>query len=145
MNTVLDTQSIELDINQSVELKRLTASLGDWFGLSSRSSLEHDRVNLELPLGALHWPAAYYHESEPERPADEARLVVEVSGLVAEVSFQLLGITDISGLRRRVNHRGDSHIHVQVNGVALSPKDLRGFIHWLVDTIKPMEFMICTR
>lgn len=121
----------------------LTNNLGSWLGLSDRTSLEHDKVVLKAPVGAMHWPANIY-KNEDSPLETMASLTIDVSGLSLNMSFKMSDITDLTSLKKHEQFVGgeDPHTNITIQGVALAPKELRGLIVWLISTLRPMEFIM---
>jgi hypothetical protein len=125
------------------QLLDLTNCLADWLGLSDRTRLEHDKVTLKIPVGAMHWPAVFYRESNNLQD-NAGSLTIDVSGLSLTMSFTLSHVTDLIAMQKLEQFNGgeDPHTNITVQELTLTPSDLRGLVGWLIQTIRPMEFLM---
>lgn len=124
-------------------LKDLTDNLALWLTLHDRTFLEHERVSLQIPVGILHWPEAYYDVEEMQSSAD---LVIEVAGLGLHMIIGLSSATDLSALKKtdKMEDGDDPCIITTVTGATLSPSDMRMLMVWLIRDIRPLEFVVRT-
>lgn len=122
---------------------QLISNLDNWLGLSLRTQLEHDRVILRIPEGAMRWPASWYTEAD-EQCIHNGILLIDVSGLSFNLSFSLSNETDLSAMKA-IEHLPtdeESETKIQADGITLSTCDLRKLLIWLVQTLRPTEFLV---
>lgn len=143
ISSAVNHSTDKASLKASQLLVDLTDNLTVWLGLLLRTQLEHDRVILETPEGAMRWPAALYKEANDQH-VNKGTLLIDVSGLSLNLSFALSHVTDLTGMTKfeQFTRGEEPHTNIVVEGVALAPSDLRGLVVWLVQTLSPTEFVV---
>lgn len=124
-------------------VKQLLEGLSAWLGLSLRTQLEHDRIVLQIPVGAMRWTAASYQE-EAHQLNNQGCLEIDVSGISLKLSFTLSHEMDLTAMKKleRVIHGEEPHTDILVEGAVLAPNDLRELMVWLIQALRPTEFIV---
>lgn len=146
--TTLITDGQILDSNEPIEMEMissfdLTNNLAIWLGLSERTSLEHDQVILKIPVGVMRWPANIYKDEDCQLET-VGNLMIDVSGLSLNMNFKISFISDLTSLEKveRFESGNDPHTNITIQNLTLAPKELKTLIVWLINTLRPMEFIM---
>lgn len=131
---------IEMELISSFDL---TSNLAIWLGLSERTSLEHDQVIIKIPVGAMRGPASSDIDEDCQLET-VGNLTIDVSGLSLNVNFKISNISDLTTLEKieQFESGEDPHTNIKIQNLTLAPKELRTLIVWLINNLRPMEFIM---